>query len=98
MNEERIYQVLLGAHISEKSTLIADEANQFAFRVTTDATKPEVKQAVEKIYNVNVESVRLLNVKGKTKRTFRGTTVRRPSWKKAYVRIAAGQDIDFAAS
>ena len=57
MNEERMYQVLLGAHISEKSTVIADEANQFAFRVSTDATKPEVKQAVEKIYSVNVESV-----------------------------------------
>ena len=98
MNEERMYQVLLGAHISEKSTVIADEANQFAFRVSTDATKPEIKQAVEKIYSVNVESVRLLNVKGKVKRTFRGTTVRKPYWKKAYVRIAAGQDIDFASS
>ncbi len=97
MNQERMYKVLLGAHISEKTTDIAEVANRFAFRVATDATKPEVRIAVEKIYNVTVESVRLLNVKGKVKRTMRGTS-RKPSWKKAYVRIAAGQDIDFAAS
>ena len=95
MNEERMYKVLLGAHISEKATVIGDENNQFVFRVSRDATKPEVKEAVEKIYGVNVEGVQLLNVKGKVKRSWRGTS-RKPSWKKAYVRVAEGQDIDFA--
>jgi len=95
MKEERIYQILLGAHISEKATVIADEANQFAFKVSKDATRPEIKQAVEKIYGVNVVDVRVLNVKGKVKRSFRGVS-KKPSWKKAYVRIADGQDIDFA--
>ena len=95
MNEERMYKVLLGAHISEKATVIGGENNQFVFRVSRDATKPEVKEAVEKIYGVNVEGVQLLNVKGKVKRSWRGTS-RKPSWKKAYVRVAEGQDIDFA--
>ena len=97
MNQERLYSVLLGAHISEKATVIADEDNQFTFKVTKDATRPEIKAAVEKIYGVNVQSVRVLNVKGKVKRNIRGTS-RRPSWKKAYVRLAEGQDIDFAVT
>ena len=57
MNEERMYKVLLGAHISEKATVIADEANQFAFKVAKDATRPEIKEAVEKIYKVDVVDV-----------------------------------------
>ncbi len=97
MNEERMYKVLLGAHISEKATVVAEEANQFAFKVARDATRPEIKKAVETIYKVNVEDVTVLNVKGKVKRTFRGVS-RKPSWKKAYVRIAEGQDIDFSAT
>jgi len=95
MNEERLYKILLGAHISEKATVIADEANQFAFKVSKDATRPEIKAAVEKIYGVDVVDVRVLNVKGKVKRSWRGVS-KKPSWKKAYVRIAEGQDIDFA--
>lgn len=95
MNEERRYKVLLGAHISEKATVIADEANQFAFKVTRDATKREIKEAVEKIYSVSVRSVTVLNVKGKVKRNMRGVS-RKPSWKKAYVRLDAGHDIDFS--
>lgn len=95
MNEERMYQVLLGAHISEKATVIADEANQFAFKVAKDATRPEIKEAVERIYKVDVKGVTVMNVKGKVKRTVRGAS-RKPNWKKAYVRIAEGQDIDFA--
>lgn len=98
MNEERMYKVLLGAHISEKATVVADEANQFAFKVARDATRPEIKEAVEKIYKVNVVDVTVLNVKGKVKRNFRGITTKKPSWKKAYVRIAEGQDIDFSVS
>ncbi len=95
MNRERLYKILLGAHISEKATIIADEANQFAFKVTKDATKPEIKEAVEKLYDVSVKNVRVLNVKGKVKRSLRGTS-RFPSWKKAYVRLAEGDDIDFS--
>lgn len=96
MSKERVYNVLLGAHISEKTTVIADAANQFVFKVAKDASRPEIKQAVEHIYGVNVESVSVANVKGKVKRTVRGLS-KRASWKKAYVRVAAGQDIDFTA-
>ena len=96
MSKERIYNVLLGAHISEKTTVVADTANQFVFKVAKDASRPEIKQAVEQIYGVNVESVSVANVKGKVKRTVRGLS-KRASWKNADVRGAAGQDIDFTA-
>lgn len=98
MNEERMYKVLLGAHISEKATVIADEANQFAFKVARDATRPEIKEAVENIYKVNVVGVTVMNVKGKVKRNVRGIATHKPNWKKAYVRIAEGQDIDFSVN
>ena len=96
MNEERMYQILLGAHISEKATVIAEAANQFTFKVTKDATQPEIKAAVEKIYGVVVQGVTTLNVKGKVKRTARGVS-KKASWKKAYVRLAEGHEIDFAS-
>ena len=87
--------ILVAPHVSEKSTRIADGSNQVAFRVRTDARKPEIQQAVEKMFNVEVESVSVLNVKGKNK-GFRGRNRgRRPSWRKAYVRLKAGHDIDF---
>lgn len=95
MNEERMYKILLGAHISEKATVIADVANQVAFKVAKDATRPEIKTAVEKIYGVAVKGVTVLNVKGKVKRNARGLS-KKPSWKKAYVRLAEGEEIDFA--
>ncbi len=95
MNQERLYKVLEGAHISEKATVIADESNQFVFKVVKDATKAEIKEAVEQLYDVVVRSVTVLNVKGKVKRTVRGSS-RRASWKKAYVRLEEGHDIDFA--
>ena len=95
MNNERLYKIILGAHISEKASVIADEVNQFAFRVTKDATCPEIKEAVEKIYDVEVKKVSVMNVKGKVKRSWRGTS-RKPSWKKVYVSLAAGHDIDFS--
>jgi len=95
MNNERLYKVILGAHISEKASVIADEANQIAFKVAKDATGPEIKEAVEKIYDVEVKKVSVMNVKGKVKRSWRGIS-RKPSWKKAYVSLAAGQDIDFS--
>ena len=96
MSNQRIYNVLLGAHISEKSTIVADESNQFVFKVAKDASRPEIKRAVEQIYGVNVDSVSVANVKGKVKRTMRGLS-KRASWKKAYVRVGAGQEIDFTA-
>lgn len=96
MNQERLYKVLLGAHISEKATIIADEANQFVFKVAKDATRPEIREAVEKIYEVTVKNVTVLNVKGKVKKTQRGIS-KKPSWKKAYVRLEDGHDIDFSA-
>ncbi len=96
MNEERMYKIILGAHISEKATVIAEAANQVAFKVTKDATRPEIKEAVEKIYGVVVQGVTTLNVKGKVKRNARGMS-KKPSWKKAYVRLAEGHDIDFAS-
>ncbi len=95
MNNERLYKIILGAHISEKASVIADEVNQFAFKVAKDATGPEIKHAVEKIYDVEVKKVSVMNVKGKVKRSWRGTS-RKPNWKKAYVSLAAGHDIDFS--
>ena len=97
MNQERMYKVLLGAHISEKATVVAEAANQFAFKVAKDATRPEIKKAVEGIYGVSVKNVTVLNVKGKVKRNMRGVS-KKPSWKKAYVRLEDGHDIDFSST
>ena len=94
MKQERLYNIILGAHISEKASLIADTANQFAFKVAKDATGPEIKEAVEKIYEVPVKKVSVMNVKGKVKRNARGLS-KRPGWKKAYVSLEVGHDIDF---
>lgn len=95
MNKARLMQVILAPLISEKSSIMADSANQFAFKVATDSTKPEIAAAVELLFEVDVEKVQVLNVKGKTKR-FGQRMGRRADWKKAYVRIKAGQDINFA--
>ncbi|GGE55470.1 50S ribosomal protein L23 [Halopseudomonas oceani] len=97
MNQERIFKVLLGPHVSEKATVLADSQNQFVFKVDTTATKLEIKKAVEQLFNVKVKAVSTLNVKGKTKRTVRGLG-KRNDWKKAYVSLQPGQDIDFASA
>jgi large subunit ribosomal protein L23 len=97
MNPERIYKVLLGPHISEKATIVAEGSEQVVFRVAKDATKPEIKAAVEQLFNVKVESVNVLNQKGKTKRTMRGMG-KRSDVRKAYVRLADGSEIDFLAA
>jgi len=97
MNPERIYKVLLGPHISEKATIVAEGSEQVVFRVAKDATKPEIKAAVEKLFNVKVESVNVLNQKGKTKRTMRGMG-KRSDVRKAYARLADGSEIDFLAA
>lgn len=97
MNPERIYKVLLGPHISEKAAICAEVRNQVVFKVLPSATKLEVKKAVEKLFSVKVLGVQTLNVKGKVKRNKFGD-VKKPSWKKAYVRLEQGQDIDFAGA
>lgn len=95
MNQERIYKVLLGPHISEKATVVAEEHGQYVFKVAKDATKLEIKKAVEQLFEVSVNSVRTAVVKGKTKRTRFGMG-KRSDWKKAYVSLEQGQEIDFA--
>jgi large subunit ribosomal protein L23 len=94
MNQQRVFKVLLGPHVSEKSTVIADAANQVVFKVATDASKDEIKAAVEQLFEVKVEGVRVVNVKGKNK-GFGRVRGRRSDWKKAYVALAEGQEIDF---
>lgn len=95
-NPERLLQVILGPQISEKSTYIADKNEQVIFKVVSNATKPEVKAAVEMLFNVQVESVQTANVKGKSKR-FGKFMGQRKGWKKAYVCLKPGQELNFAA-
>ena len=96
MNKERLMKILLGPVMSEKSANAADSARQFTFKVATDASKPEIAAAVEMLFDVNVEKVQTVNVKGKRKR-FGQIQGKRKDWKKAIVRLAEGQDIDFGA-
>ena len=93
--QERLMQVLLAPIVSEKSTFVADKGNQYVFRVASDATKPEIKAAVELMFKTQVKSVSVLNVRGKEKRSGRFVG-RRNHWKKAYVALQAGQEINFA--
>ena len=95
-NEERLLNILLAPQISEKATFVAEKNEQVIFRVASDATKPEVKAAVEKLFNVTVDSVQISNVKGKQKRFGRYMGSRK-DWKKAYVSLQPGQEINFAA-
>lgn len=97
MNQERLMQIILGPQISEKSTFVADKHEQVAFKVISDATKPEIKAAVELMFKVQVAQVQVLNIKGKAKR-FGKLQGRRKNWKKAYVCLKPGQEINFAAS
>lgn len=97
MNQERVFKVLLGPHISEKATVLADGKNQFVFKVATDATKLEIKNAVEALFGVKVADVNTVQVNGKTKRTMRGMG-KRKDWKKAYIALQPGQEIDFTSS
>ncbi len=97
MNQERVFQVLVGPHVSEKAAIVADESNQYVFRVAVDATKLEIKKSVEQLFKVKVDNVTTLKVKGKVKRNKYGFSAK-PTWKKAYVRLEQGQDIDFASA
>lgn len=97
MNQERLFKIILGPVVSEKTAIVAEQSNQVVFKVVGDAQKSEIQAAVEKLFEVKVENVRVLNVKGKTKRTRFGIG-RRSDWKKAYVRLEQGQEIDFATA
>ena len=94
MSKNRLYQIILSPRVTEKSTSVGEDSNQYVFHVVNDASKTEVKGAVEMLFEVNVESVRIVNVKGK-KKSFRMRPGKRSDWKKAYVRVQEGQVIDF---
>jgi large subunit ribosomal protein L23 len=94
MNQERLLTVLLGPHISEKGTFLAEKNNQVVFKVRRDAKKAEIRAAVELLFEVKVDGVQVVNQKGKSKR-FGRYMGHRSDWKKAYVRLAEGHDIDF---
>ena len=96
-NAEQLMNVVLAPVVSEKSTRIADKNRQYVFRVADDATKPEIKAAVELLFKTKVDAVTVSNVKGKKKR-FGRSMGRRNNWKKAYVRLAEGQEINFAVT
>ncbi|OFZ73987.1 MAG: 50S ribosomal protein L23 [Betaproteobacteria bacterium RBG_16_64_9] len=94
MNNARLMQVLLAPQVSEKSTMVGERNNQYIFRVAADASKPEIKSAVELMFKKKVKSVQVLNVKGKEKR-FGRSVGRRRNWKKAYVSLMPGEEITF---
>lgn len=95
MKQDELYQVLLSPVVTEKSTLAAEKGGQVVFKVATSATRNNVKAAIEQAFDVEVDSVRVLNVKGKQKR-FGRSLGKRNDWKKAYIRLKEGSDIDFA--
>ena len=97
LQDQRLMQVLLAPTISEKSTFVGEKHNQVVFRVIQDATKPEIKAAVELLFKVKVRGVQVSNVKGKEKR-FGKFMGRRRNWKKAYVSLMPGQEINFQAA
>ncbi len=96
-NTQRLMQVLLAPQISEKSTFVGEKNNQYVFRVLGDATKPEIKSAVELMFKKKVKSVQVANIKGKQKR-FGRSSGKRSSWKKAYVSLMPGEEITFQAT
>jgi len=93
MNQERIYQVVFGPHVTEKTVNISESANMQAFKVAVDASKLEIKKAIEQLFEVKVSEVRTVKVKGKSK-NFGRRAGKRKDWKKAYVKLADGQSID----
>jgi large subunit ribosomal protein L23 len=97
MNQERIFQILVGPHVSEKAAIVTDLNNQYVFKVAIDSTKAEIKKSVEQLFSVKVSTVNTLKVKGKVKRNRYGMSAK-STWKKAYVRLEQGQEIDFAVA
>ena len=96
-NIDQLMNIVLAPVVSEKSTFVADKNRQYVFRVADDATKPQIKAAIELMFKTKVDDVTVLNVKGKERR-FGRLSGRRRSWKKAYVRLVEGQEINFAAA
>ncbi|MEN9433849.1 MAG: ribosomal protein [Pseudomonadota bacterium] len=96
INQERLYKVLLAPRVTEKSVGLAEGSNQYVFKVAKDATKSEVKAAVEKLFEVVVTDVKTLNVKGKSK-NFGRRAGKRSDWKKAYISLAEGHSLAAAA-
>lgn len=92
---ENLYNIIVAPVVSEKAAICSELNNQAVFKVAVNATKPEIKKAVEKLFDVKVKAVQVSNVKGKVKRNRFGL-VKKPSWKKAYVTLEAGQEIDLA--
>ncbi len=97
MNAEKVLMVLRQPHTSEKSTILADKCKQYTFKVMKTATKGEIKQAVEQMFNVKVSNVTVANVKGKSKR-FKQIQGKRSDWKKAFVSLLPEYDIDFTVT
>jgi len=97
VNQERLLRIILSPHISEKATIVGEKNNEYVFEVVDNATKPEVKDAVEQLFNVKVKSVRIVNVKPK-KKMFKGFEGKRKSWKKAYVALQADQKLDLVGA
>jgi large subunit ribosomal protein L23 len=93
MNDAKLYSVIRAPRVSEKTVRAQETSNQYAFEVATDATKADIKIAIEKLFDVKVSAVNVVNVKGKNK-AFRNRNGRRGDWRKAYVTLAEGQSID----
>jgi large subunit ribosomal protein L23 len=96
MIDAKLYNVIRAPRVSEKTARLQEVSNQYVFEVATDATKADIKVAIEKLFDVKVEAVNVLNVKGKEK-AFKNRTGRRADWRKAYVKLAEGQSIDVMA-
>jgi large subunit ribosomal protein L23 len=94
MSDSGLFKIILGPHVSEKSTMMAEDSRQVVLKVSIDASKPQIRRAVEKLFSVEVESVQVLRQKGKQK-NFGRIPGRRKDWKKAYVKLKEGQDLDF---
>jgi len=96
MNREQLMSVLIAPHVTEKTSLAMQNNNQYTFRVRRDATKPDIKKAVELMFEVKVAGVQVVNEPGKSRR-FGKTVGRTQDWKKAYVSLQKGQTIDYEA-
>ena len=95
MNKEKYYKTLLSPHVTEKASMRLGENAQTVFKVAKDAKKIDIKKAIEDLFNTKVDSVRVINMKGKSRRTRNGIG-KKNDWKKAYVTLATGEEIDFS--
>jgi large subunit ribosomal protein L23 len=97
MNQERLLKIILSPHVSEKATVAAEKHNEYVFQVVDNATKPEIKDAIEYLFNTKVKSVHVVNVRPK-KKLFKGVEGKRKGWKKAYVTLQADQKLDMMSA